>query len=160
MGITLSIAHNLYLTREQRYDWHQGKELTVIGVSVPVWFHGGVTSEPAAEVFSKYKLYAGDHIFITHNKEGYEITIPPEPLAVPQFPPDDIWNKLSKEEQEKWHNENEHQPSVKSLLDVKDGGSAWLAFRQYNKVKKNKKFLHVIHFVEIKDMEVLIETLA
>ena len=50
---TLTISHYVYLNREQRYDIHDLKPVEVIGVSVPVWFNNGNTSEPAKEVFCK-----------------------------------------------------------------------------------------------------------
>ena len=54
--LTLVISHNINLSREERYNLHQGKPVTTVGVSVPVWFEKGNTSEPAQEVFVLYRL--------------------------------------------------------------------------------------------------------
>ncbi|NIQ13767.1 MAG: hypothetical protein GTO02_04995, partial [Candidatus Dadabacteria bacterium] len=45
----LVISHNLFLTKEQRYKWHDGEDLEVVGVSVPVWLDEKKSSEPATE---------------------------------------------------------------------------------------------------------------
>ena len=157
---TLTINHNLFLTRAERYAWYEGQSIEVIGVSIPVWFSKSITSEPAIEIFCKYRLInVPKNIFIKNANDGYDIQIPSKPEKE-YFIPDDLWNKMSKDEKEKWYEDNEPPPTLKMLLDIKDGGSAHLAFRQYSKVRKNKKILNVIHFVEIKDIEELKQTLA
>ena len=54
--ITLATSHNIYLTHEDRYALVKGQTVESVGVSVPVWFIKGTTSEPAVEVFCKYVL--------------------------------------------------------------------------------------------------------
>ena len=55
--LSIAIHHNIWLTRDQRYAIHDGAEIVVVGVSIPVWVHNNkVTSEPAKEVFCKYYL--------------------------------------------------------------------------------------------------------
>jgi hypothetical protein len=49
--LKLTINHNIYVSKEQSYLLHQGKEIITIGASVPVWFYNKVSSEPAIEVF-------------------------------------------------------------------------------------------------------------
>ena len=74
---TLTISHYLYLDRDQRYGLHNGNSIEVIGVAVPVWFKKGNTSEPAPEIFCKYKLVnnkTGGNII--RNNQGYTITMP------------------------------------------------------------------------------------
>ncbi len=158
---TLAISHNLFLTREQRYNWYNGEDLEIIGVSVPVWADKKCTSEPAIEVFCKYKLLTStDKIRIKHTKTGYEIKVPKKPVDEPMKLPDDIWASLSKEEKDEWYRSCEPMPSIHNLLDLKDGGSSWLAFRQFGTAKKKKMPLNVLHFVEIKRMEDLLQTLV
>ncbi len=160
MEATLTISHNLYLTKEQRYAWYNGEDVEIVGVSLPVCDYNGATSEPGAEVFVKYTLLnRPERIFIQQRKDGYEIMVPKSPPEVKKLP-DEVWNSLSHEDQEIWYKNNEPSPTILNLLDVKDGGSQWLAFRQYSKIKKNRKFIHLIHFVEIKPMEDLLQTLA
>jgi hypothetical protein len=161
MATTLTISHSIYLTREQRYAWFNGENLEIVGVSVPVWSFKDITSEPAVEIFAKYKLInKQDRIYIQQNDEGYEVTIPQNPLEEYKPLPDDVWNSLSKEEQNIWYMSNEPYPSIFNILDIKDGGSEWLAFRQYSKVKNSKKLLHLIHYVEIKPIEDLLRSIV
>lgn len=160
MATTLAISHNIFLTRQERYDWYNGKDLEVIGVSSPIWFANNISSEPAMEVFAKYKLFnKQEKIFIHHNKTGYEIIAPKTPLITKEKISDEIWQSLTLEEQYIWRASVEPQPSITNLLDIKDGGSQWLAFRQYGKINKNNKLLNLVHFVEIKSIEELTITL-
>ncbi|NIQ13766.1 MAG: hypothetical protein GTO02_04990, partial [Candidatus Dadabacteria bacterium] len=50
--------------------------------------------------------------------------------------------------------------SLKNLLDLKDGGSKWLAFKTSARITKNKKKIDATHFIEIKDMDTLLGSLA
>jgi hypothetical protein len=114
-----------------------GQELNIIGVSVPVWVYQGKTSEPAHEIFCKYKITPDEYKMILKQVDlTYEIVLPKE-----SFNPED---------------KKENPISLKNLLDLKDGGVEWLAFRQFGKIKrKNKKTISVVHFVEIKPIEEL-----
>jgi len=160
---TLTVSHNLFLTREQRYELFHGTDLEVVGVSVPVWIGNGQTTEPAIEVFAKYKLMNRDEkIFIRQHNGYYEITIPVIEAVVPPMP-DDIWNSLTQQQRDEWWAANDPNPSLINLLDIKDGGCGWLAFRQYSKLSKDTGsvgVLHVIHFVEIKDISDLEQSLS
>lgn len=139
MSLTLTVSHNMFLDRQQRYDLFDGKEVGVVGVSVPVWYYQKKTSEPGNEVFCKYKLIPTEYkIFVKHNDEGYEIYLPKK-----SFNPED----------------NRNNPlTLKNILDHKDGGIEWIAFRQFGKAKKNKRTVDIIHFVEIKTIEELEKT--
>ncbi len=159
--VTLTISHNIFLSKQQRYSWYSGEEFEVIGTSTPVWFNQGKTSEPGQEVFTKYKLeMSDDHAFIKNTRNGYILTAAPEPIKPNYTLTDDQWNKLSPEERQQWVLENEGKVYIKNLLDIKDGGSAWMAFRQLNKIRRNKKYLNVIHFVEVKTIEDLMQSLC
>lgn len=153
---TLTVSHNVFLTREQRYDLFHGTDLEVVGVSVPVWINNGKTTEPAIEVFAKYKLMnRDDRVFIRQHNGYYEVTVPPMNAPVPSIP-NDVWNSLSQEQREQWWTNNEPNPSLINLLDIKDGGAGWVAFRQYSKLNKGTAdTLHIMHFVEIKEISVL-----
>ena len=161
MSTTLAISHYLHLTKEERYAWHQGNLLEVIGVSIPVWYYKGVSSEPAVEVFCKYRLIPSlEGIHIKHFTSGYEVIVPRNPPKEFMPLPDEEWKEMSKEQQEEWYENNEPNPSIKMLLDIKDGGSKYLAFKQHSKVRKDKKILNVVHYMEIKDMDDLMQTLT
>lgn len=145
---TLTISHYIYLDRDQRYQLHAGTPVEVVGVSVPVWFHKGTTSEPAQELFCKYKLTneAGNKA-IMPTEEGYSVNLPQK-------------DKDSPEDKETQEAVAMLQGTSERLLDIKDGGSEMLEFRQYNKVHKDKHEFNVVHFVEIKPDELLSDTLS
>lgn len=125
---TLAISHYIYLTKDQRYDLHNGKEIEVIGISVPVWFKKGTTSEPAKEIFCKYTLTNTKELLpIDIKEDGYKINLP-----------------------------NTIDINSESLLDLKDKGAEYLDFKQQDKMGSN----NVIHFVEIKTVDLLLETLS
>lgn len=99
--------------------------IEVIGVSVPVWFHKGSTSEPAREVFCKYKIInKNENVPIFRNKTGYEINLPK-------------------------YIDGEKKLVIKKLLDKKDGGEECIRYKEYNKVMQNKIYYNLIHYVEI-----------
>lgn len=131
--LILTIAHNIYLTREQRYELHEiGVCLQTEGVSVPVWIKDGRSNEPAEEVFCRYRLChtaeKAEDKSIKFLNDGYEIL-------------------LSSNMQ-------------KNLLDLKDEGSCCLIFANHGKVRVNDKLtVPVIHYVSIQDYDVLIKTL-
>jgi hypothetical protein len=161
MATTLAICHNIFLTKPQRYILHGGGEVAVIGVSVPVWHHAGTTSEPAVEVFCRYILRnKPEGVFIQHNSElgGYDINLPPCRQKIFSDLPKNVWIPLSQKQQTVLLTDD--APCLDGLLDIKDGGMEWLAFRQFTKINKNGKTLNVVHFVEIKKLEDLIQTLA
>lgn len=141
---TLTISHYIYLSKEQRYSLHDGQEIEVVGVSIPVWFHKGSTSEPAKEIFCKYKLTneKTNKVIVLMN-EGYVVNLP---------------QKVEKEDV------TDETPiftaSSEKLLDVADNGSEHMEFRQYNKVKQGSREFNVVHFVEIKTLETLVNTLS
>lgn len=73
---TLTIAHHIYLTEEQKALFLNGETIEVIGISIPVWFEKGNTSEPAKEVFCKYVISSEDrNIPITTVEDGYFINL-------------------------------------------------------------------------------------
>jgi hypothetical protein len=159
--LTLVVSHVIGLTREQRYDLHAGKPVDVVGVSVPVWFEKGSTSEPANEVFVNYKLTNKKESFpIKMTKCGFEINIPqanPEAEAeIKQLPKDAL----------EIVGVNTNFPNSTNLLDLKDGGSEFLQFRQYAKTnliadgQVTRKPLNIVHCVEIRPIEDVIQTLS
>jgi len=155
---TLTISHYLYLDRDQRYGLHNGNSIEVIGVAVPVWFKKGNTSEPAPEIFCKYKLVnnkTGGNII--RNNQGYTITMPHIELYGDDEKNDDL-------EVEKMYEEvlRAYQQKIGTsdrLLDIEDGGVESVEFRYYHKVEIDKKLHHVIHFVEIKPIDMLVDTI-
>ena len=145
---TLIVSHHIYLTRDERYSLHNGKSIEVVGVSIPVWFSRGNTSEPAQEVFCKYKL-TNDIIdkILNPIQDGYSINLPQK-------------IELLDGEKETLDNLEIELPNSKNLLDLKDGGIEKIEFSQNDKIQQNGREFKVIHFVEIKPIEVLLETIV
>jgi hypothetical protein len=135
----LAVSHNIFLSREQRYQiatWPYA-EVTVVGVSIPVWYKTKVsgkkiklaTSEPAEEIICNYlisNLRADRIVEVLY--DGYRIFLP-------QGVPD-------------------------TLRDVQDQGAAAVTFRHYTTVTLNDEEYKVGHYVSIRDDSELLETLA
>jgi hypothetical protein len=135
--LKLTINHNIYVSREQSYLLHQGKEIITIGASVPVWFYNKVSSEPAIEVFCKYYIKnPKKEIPIKILEDGYEINLPFEEKSI-----------------------DSKEISSKSLLDICDGGSEFLNYRELNKVLVKDKTLSIMHYVTINRLEKIEKTL-
>jgi hypothetical protein len=128
---TLHIHHNIFLTKEERYAVHEGREIEVIAGSSPVWVLGLSTSEPAKEIFCKYKIKnSKKDTPVEITKEGYEIDIP-------------------------CHMEGNPCTS-ENLLDVIDGGSKAMFYREHNKIKtEDGQGLFIVHYVHLQDIEFL-----
>jgi len=146
-NITLTILHNIFLTREQRYKLAGGEEVEAVGVSVPVWFHKEKTSEPGEEIFVKYRLSNDQNLrAITDWEEGYAINIPQHTDGAER-----LIRAIG-------DGAESNIPNANTLKDIKDGGSEWLCFKQYTKVHKGKRIYNILHFIEIKDIGDLEET--
>jgi hypothetical protein len=131
--LLLTISHYIYLTREQRYQAFEGQTLEVIGVNVPVWFKGGSTSEPAKEVFCKYIISKElDTFGLSTFEEGYKINLGNIQKGV----------------------------DVGKLLDFKDKGAQELTAKGYGNVNIGGKLFNAFHCLEIKPIELLMDTLV
>jgi hypothetical protein len=167
-SITLSIAHNIFLTKEQRYELHEGKKLILVGCALPVWFFKGKTSEPAEEVFCKYILnnQKKEPTLIKFTKQGYKINLPqvPENEVMPTLS-DKEWLSMSEKQKSDWYNAHRRKLGSWKLLDFKDGGSKGLNFK-VTEVKnltrqtgiKGLNKTTVVHMVLLRDMEELNES--
>lgn len=137
MATMLTISHYIYLTKEERTQLFNQTSVNTVGISIPVWFNKGTTSEPAKEIFCNY-LITNDAISkqIKPNSNGYSINLPRDFIN--------------------FKNEN----SAIRLLDVEDGGCEELIFKQYSKLNKENKYFNIIHFIEIRPIEILLSTLT
>lgn len=145
---TLTISHYIYLTKEQRYALNDGDEVEVVGICVPVWFDKGTTSEPAHEIFCKYKLTnPKTGVNIKQSEDGFVLVLPSEDTE-------------SFAEEEKNNSLKIKLGASESLLDFKDGGRECSEFRLYQKLLINKNLYHLIHFIDIKSKEILIDSLS
>lgn len=144
----LTISHFLYLTRDQRYKIHAGEVVETVGVSVPVWFLKGNTSEPAKELFCKYKI-TNEPInkAIETVDEGFVINLPQKIDLQPEDTVDDSFREAMK-----------HLPTSERLLDIKDKGAGYLHFKQYNQVVINSIEFSIVHIVELQNEDFLIDS--
>lgn len=154
--LSLTIQHNIHLTRDQRYALHDGIDIVAVGQCVPVWFMEKVTSEPGREVFCNYYLYnTKEDTPIQILEDGFEITLPHRPGESLNMR-DDEWRRLNREDPDKlraMYDNLVKEVSSKNLLDIKDGGGQCLVYREHNKIKKNDSMLNIMHFVQMNDME-------
>lgn len=129
----LAVSHYIYLTRDQRYHLADGLTVEVVGVSVPVWFKSGSTSEPAKEVFCKYVLSSDTEFYgVSAFNEGYKINLRNLDRSV----------------------------SLNMLLDIKDRGIEEFIAKGYGKVIIEGKTFSAFHCLEIKPIELLTDTLC
>ena len=72
----LTVAHNIFLTQEERYALIETGNVQTIGISVPVWLkRTGRTDEPAEEVFCEYEIIASNHYSLIITQRGYIVFI-------------------------------------------------------------------------------------
>ena len=159
----LTISHNIYLTREQRYALHEGQDLCVLGVSVPVWYVNKISSEPAKEVFCNYYLKNPKRdLPIQIVEDGYEVYIPMRPAKKTKQLTDDEWRALNMQSPAKleaYYKSQLSEVSSRMLLDLPDG-CAYLFYREHNKIKQDGKTINIMHYVIIKDMSELTNSLC
>jgi hypothetical protein len=157
----LIVSHNIYLTREERYSLVSKIPIEVVGVSIPVWAKEGVTTEPAKEVFCKYEISDnGSKKLVSFSNNKYQIVLPSSNGHIVSRPTNEEWRQISKENQELWYEHHQPIPTSKNLLDMKDGGAAYLKFRYRTIIVKEEQKTPVFHFVEIKPIEILLESLT
>jgi hypothetical protein len=153
--LRLTIYHNIHLTKDQVYDLHNGKNIKVVGVSIPIWFIGKLTSEPANEVFCNYYLKnPKQETPIKILQDGYEISLPYYMGATTTVATamDNLTNLKS------IHSKSAKEVSSKNLLDIIDGGSEFLNYRELDKINVNNKELSIMHYVVINRMQKLQES--
>lgn len=170
--LTLTVSHNIFLTPEERIALAKGTTIETVGVSVPVWFYKGDTSEPAVEVFGKYVLTnTKKQIPVKEIKNGWEINMPqlPKDYEPQTKPSDEDWQCMTRLEREQWYQNNKVPPTAKRLLDPPEG-AAYLHFKEFIKTnleiinhnnfrKLGKMSLSIFHIVEINTIDALNKSL-
>lgn len=127
----ISVAHNIFLTEEQRYELYGGEAVIVTGVSVPVWYNIGKTDEPAEEIFCKYVLKpslteAKVEIF---ENIGYSIYLTKDKMT-------------------------------KKIKNISEGGSECIMFACKSTYNYKNTLYPMLHFVSINDINVLKQSLV
>lgn len=168
--ITVSINHSIFLNRDQRYKLHEGNQVETIGVSMPVWFYKGSTTEPGEEVFCKYLLTnKGNNEYVWFSEGGYTINLPQLPETfVSQEIDLEIWRKLTEEQKNSFYESNKTPKNSQNLLDIKDGGGAHLAFKMAQTMILHygirdeflDRSLNTVHFVTIRDEEKFLNSIT
>ena len=164
--LILSILHVIHLTSDQIEKLCEGKDIEVTGASLPVWYFRGSTSEPAEEVFCKYTLTNKkiDSMFLMSVRglnDGYKINMPqlPSDYVPPKSLTDETWRKMTLEDQANWYKKDPIPTTAKNLLPIQEGGAGYLHIKEENgKVLMKNKYIATIHVVEIKRMELLIDS--
>ena len=155
--LSLVIHHNLHLTREQRYALHEKNTMECIGVIVPVWVSGAMTSEPAREVFCRYRIKnTGEKAPIKLVDGGFELTIPDrQPIAPPQCISNEEWREMTEQEKEEIASFQMPGSSSLNLLDLKDGGTGTLMYREHSKIRADGHpgSVAIVHLVQIRPIE-------
>jgi hypothetical protein len=160
MNITLSVVHQIFLNKEERYKLVKKHLVETIGVSIPIWSSNTFTTEPAEEIFCKYILMNDDNpTNIERFAEGYLINVPGK-MKLPRYPSDEKWRAMSRQDQEDWYDKHDVPITIKHLLDIKDGGSEYLRFQLHNIMQYKEHLINVFHYIEIKDMELLKDSLT
>jgi hypothetical protein len=162
--LNITINHNIYLTREERYAIHNGEELSVVGICIPVWFHDKKTSEPAQEVFCNYHLYNPlKDIPIQTIADGFEVYLPMRKAKNKIRLTNDEWRVLNQHNPKKLNSQYKAykgEISSKLLLDHADGGCGAVFYREHNKVNKDGKTINMMHYVNIDRIERLKESIT
>lgn len=135
--LTLTVSHNIFLSKEQRYSLSEpGYIAEVVGVSVPVWFLSGSTSEPAKEVFSIYRLVISDeNKAISKHSQGYFINLPRTLQTI-------------------------SIPVAQILMDPEDGGRGTLQYKEYSASRSKGRKFNVVHTIEIYDESELLGSIT
>jgi hypothetical protein len=153
--LVLTIYHGIFLSKEQRYALHQGQDVEVIGVSLPVWLMHGQSSEPAEEVFCKYYLKnPNKEVPINICNDGYIINLPYRVGNAKEID-DAHWRKLTDEQMSKYYNRQATNVTSADLLDYQDGGYQLLRYKEHDRVKDGDHILNIIHFVNIQDLSTI-----
>jgi len=155
--LVLSILHNIFLNETEIESLTKGEEIETIGVSVPVWYYEGNTSEPAEEVFCKYKISINNKKeSVSISKNGYTINFPKLPNNYEEKKlSDERASKMTEEQVEKWYKENPKLPNINELY--KNGETH---FKKHTKKKQKGKLTNLVHCVEVSKINKLTNTLT
>jgi hypothetical protein len=156
-NLGLVLHHNLFLTRDQRYALHAGQDVETVGTTVSVWCRGSVTTEPAKEIFCRYLIRnLGQDLPIKMVNDGFEIALPNRQPLTSQIS-NDLWRQLSEKEWDEFYQMFRDGASTSNLLNVEDGGSACLMYREHNKIRymDDVSLLTIIHLIQIRDYQIL-----
>ena len=103
----------------------------------------------------------GDPGNVERTKDGYLVTLASKPkVKTPPRPSNEVWFSVPIEAREAWYEKYQQPPTVKNLVDVKDGGAAYFRFKFHKKMKYKEHSVNIFHYMELKDMETLKESIV
>lgn len=161
----LIISHNIFLSKEERYDLIAHKPIEIVGVSLPAWFSMQHNTKPSHEIFCKYAIYNNPNEpsgTIINIKEGYRINLPqlPKDWLSPERMSNEEWRNLSDYELSIYYNKISMPKTAFSLKNKNDSGSEYLQFKYLGDYQCLDKCIHTMHFCEIKSIELLQASLS
>ena len=146
---TINFVHNIHLSKEQRYKIHKGEVIKAIGVSY-------IDSNFSKEVFCIYEiLFNGLNRSIENTSQGYKIHLPFKAKEETQDVSDEEWRKMSNKKMMKFYKQRNPGISSKCLLDLKDGGSKQISYREHSQIKTKNEIINLNHYVKIDDLQEL-----
>lgn len=146
MRDTLYISHNIFLSREQRYNLYSGKKEKVVGVNVSCWSPKKMIENEYTESFCFYRIIPKrkTNYKIKKTQKGYLIYLTNNKIF-------SIFDFIYNHKNENRVNDND----VKNLLDIKDGGKEWMFLKE----ETNQNNLTIKHSIEIHKLESLLESI-
>ena len=148
--MNLNISHLIFLNKEQRYKLADGESVEVTGVTIPVQIDNK-SVEDVKEFFCRYVLTnQPDSPLFEFLHDGFCINFPQDLKEIKTK--EDLINALIKRVQEV-----SAYPDVNALKDIKEGGSEYVRFNACTIFENN---MQVMHNVEIKDSNVLLESIC
>ena len=166
----LIASHSIHLTREQRYQIHEGKTIETIGVCIPIWLMDNLPTDPAKEVFCKYEIsYNGKNEPIQIINNGFKTLLPHRAKTGDRDSlTNEDWLKMSEKELDIWYEYNQPEVNSSVMLDYNEGGCQGLIYRESSKlvfdipVNNNveKRIVEVKHFISISEIENLLNSLT
>jgi hypothetical protein len=162
------VTHHVFLTDDQISDLVSGSPVSCLGHCVPVWIDAktGRTTEPAKELFCRYRLFNSDEKSMAVERikgEGYSVWLPrtrgwspPDPLDFEEM---SGWSsekraELLKKRDEWWFN-NPRPP------DAEDLSRGYLRFEvKETDLKIGRRKYSSQHMVEISSVERLTGSLT
>lgn len=155
--LKLSIQHNIYLSKKQRYDLHNNIDVNTVGISIPIWYLGKKKSEYRKEILCNYYLRnPGKELPIRILKDGYLISLPSQVLKKNKLEiSKEEWIKLPQEKREIYYTASSNNLPSFSLLDIQDYGSETLIYKETNTVKNDDNFMKVVHHMNLLDFKYL-----
>ena len=167
-NLGLFITHHVFLTDEQISELTVGDAVSCLGHCVPVWIDAktGRTTEPAREVFCRYRLFnteSKSRVVECEKGVGYSLWLP---RSTGWSPPEEIdfkemsdWTSEKRAEflkqRDSWWFNNPRPP------DIEDLSRGYLRFEvKTTDLKVGRRKYSVQHMVEISKTERLLGSLT